>query len=172
MRFNAPLMSRHRLNRYHRWMLLWLKWFTAFLKCARALAPFSNQAAVIAHQWLRQLEWVLVGIAIIRAAPRMRLVRMSRHLAHRATTTHARRAIVGSAMRRALRSRDLDQRIAALSQDIDALVARLIKRLPCGLTRRCPHPTRADPNRFPDATPANAGARSGIHDRNVALTDP
>lgn len=41
-------------------------------------------------------------------------------------------------MRRALRSKDIRQRIAALTQNLDGLVARLLKRLPRGLTRRRP----------------------------------
>jgi hypothetical protein len=55
-----------------------------------------------------------------------------------------RRAVIGSAMRRTLRSKDLNQRIAALSQNVDVLVARLLKRLPRGLTRRRPHHTRPE----------------------------
>jgi hypothetical protein len=144
MRFNAPPISEHRLQCAQRWMLLWLKWFAAFLREARAFAPFSDQATRIAHQWLNRIERLLVSIVMLRAAPRVRLQNLLKHSERRKIETHLRRAIVGSGMRRNLRSRDLIERIVALSQDIDALVARLLKRLPRGLTRRRPHLTRPE----------------------------
>lgn len=125
-------------------MLLWLKWFAAFLVQAGALAPFSRQATQIAHQWLDCIERILVGIVLVRAAKRARTIPGLKHSTHRRTETHMSRAIIGSAMRRALRPKRLDQRIAALSQDVLGLVARLLKRLPRGLTRRRPIRTRPD----------------------------
>ena len=142
MRFNAPPISEHRLQRAQRWMLLWLKWFAAFLREARAFAPFSDHATAIAHQWLNRIEHLLVSIVMLRAAPHVRFNNALKHSAHRRIETHMRRAIIGSAIRRALRSKDLQKRIAALSQNVAALVARLLKRLPRGLTRRRPHRTR------------------------------
>ncbi|QGZ95117.1 hypothetical protein [Terricaulis silvestris] len=139
MRFNAPPISEHRLNRYHRWMLLWLTWFAAFLKNARAFAPFSAEATAIAHQWLDRIERLLTNIVLLRAAPHVRVMNAPRHSSRRRIETHMRRAIFGSAMRRTLRSNDLNQRIAALSQDVGVLVQCLLKRLPRGLTRRRPH---------------------------------
>jgi hypothetical protein len=44
--------------------------------------------------------------------------------------------VIGSAIRRSLRARNLRDRIQRLTQDIDTLVVRLLKRLPRGLTRR------------------------------------
>ena len=144
MRFNAPPISEHRLQRAQRWMLLWLKWFAAFLREARAFAPFSDQATVITHQWLNCIERLLVSIVMLRAAPYLRAMNPTKHSARRRIDTHLRRAIIGSAIRRALRSKDLNRRIAALSQDVGALVARLLKRLPRGLTRRRPDRTRPE----------------------------
>jgi hypothetical protein len=57
---------------------------------------------------------------------------------HRRNDTALRRAIIGSALRRALRAKDLRQRIEALTQSIGTLVARLLKRLPRGLACRRP----------------------------------
>jgi hypothetical protein len=145
MRFNAPPISAHRIHRYHRWMLLWLTWFAAFLKQARAFAPFSAQATAIAHRWLDRIERLLVNIVLLRAAPHVRLNNTPKHSPRRKTETQMLRAIIGSAMRRALRSKDMNQRIAALSQNVDVLVARLLKRLPRGLTRRRPHHARPEP---------------------------
>jgi hypothetical protein len=144
MRFNAPPISEHRLHRYHRWMLLWLRWCAAFLTEARAFASFSDQAEAIAHQWLGRIERLLIKIIIIRAAPHVRPTGAPKHSVRRRTETHFFRAVIGSAMRRALRSKNLNRRIAALSQDVDALVARLLKRLPRGLTRRRPHHARPE----------------------------
>jgi hypothetical protein len=149
MRVNVPPISEHRLQRFQRWMLLWLKWFAAFLREARAFAPFSRQATATAHRWLDYVEGVAIDIAIIRAAPHMRFPNAVKRPPRRRRSQH-RRAIIGAAMRRALRSNDLLQRIAALS-DLDALTARLLKRLPCGLTRRRSHPTRPDSSAVPRA---------------------
>ncbi|QGZ96915.1 hypothetical protein [Terricaulis silvestris] len=159
MRFNAPPISEHRLQRTQRWMLLWLKWFAAFLHEARAIAPFSDQATVIAHQWLNRIERLLVSIVMLRAAPHVRFINPPKHSARRRIETHRRRAIIGSAIRRALRSKDLQKRIAALSQNVETLVARLLQRLPRGLTRRRSYRTRpemrpiADVEAFADAAP-------------------
>ena len=145
MRVNAPPISQHQLNRVHRWMLLWLTWFAAFLKEARVFAPLSTQAIAIAHRWLDGIESLLINIVLIRAAPRVRGFAPLKHFPRRKIETHMRRAIIGAVMRRRFRSKDLNQRIAALSQTIDALVARLLKRLPRGLTRRRPHHARPEP---------------------------
>jgi hypothetical protein len=145
MRVSAPPISEHRLNRYHRWVLLWLTWFAAFLSEARAVAPFSAEATTIARRWLDRIERLLLSIVILRAAPHVRATGAPKHSPRRRTDTQWRRAVIGSAMRRALRSKDLIQRIAALSQNVDALVQRLLKRLPRGLTRRRPHRTRPEP---------------------------
>jgi hypothetical protein len=144
MRFNAPPISELRLQRYHRWMLLWLKRLAAFLMEAGAFALLSRQAKQLAHHWLDDVERLLTNIVLIRAARRVRTLPTLKHASHRRAETHMRRAIVGSAMRRALRSHRLDRRIAALSQDVEALIERLLKRLPRGLTRRRPIRTRPE----------------------------
>ncbi len=159
MRVTAPPISEHRLNRYHRWMLLWLTWFAAFLREARALAPFSTQATAIAHQWLDRIERVLTNIVMLRAAPHVRSIVPPKHSPRRKRETQMRRAVIGSAMRRMLRSNDLSQRIAALSQNVDALVERLLKRLPRGLTRRRPHHARPEPRAI---APAVACAEAAL----------
>jgi hypothetical protein len=161
MRVNAPPISEHRLNRYHRWMLLWLGWFAAFLKEARAFAPFSTQATAIAHRWLDRIERLLVSIVLLRVAPQVRPTGAPKHSSRRRTETHMLRAIIGSAMRRTLRSKDLNRRIAALSQDVNVLVARLLKRLPRGLTRRRPHRTRSEPR---------GNARADVYAAEAALS--
>ena len=126
-------------------MLLWLTWFAAVLQQARAFAPFSAQAESIAHRWLDGIERLLTAIVMLRAAPHVRPIRAPKHATRRRIETHNRRAIIGSAMRRSLRSKHLHQRIAALRQNVGALVARLVKRLPRGLTRRQPHHARPEP---------------------------
>lgn len=145
MRAHAPPISELRLQRIQRWMLLWLKWFAAFLTKAEAIAPFSRQARAIAHRWLNQIERVLTCVVAIRAAPHVRVTNAPKHATRPRTEHQLLRAVIGSAMRRSLRARDLRQRITALSQNVDALVARLLKRLPRGLTRR--RPIRPRPER-------------------------
>lgn len=144
MRSNAPPISELRLQRYQRWILLWLNWFAAFLTQAGALAPLSRQATGIAHRWLDAIERNLIHLILIRAAPHVRTIPALKHAAHRRIETQFARAIIGSAMRRRLRPRNLAHRIAALAQPIASLAARIVKRLPRGLTRRRPTRTRRE----------------------------
>lgn len=144
MRSNAPAITELRLQRFHRWALLWLKWFASFLNAATAHTPITGQAAEVANQWLARVEALLISIVLVRAAARVRPVSTLKHSARRRIETHMARAIIGSAMRRFLRPRRLDQRIAALSKNIEALVVRIAKRLPRGLTRRRPIRTRPE----------------------------
>src|SRR5262249_49943988 len=139
MRFVAEPISDLRLQRFHRWAMLWLKWFVAFLDAAGAFAPISKQAQRIGHRWLDSIERIIVAIVMLRAAPRVRSMKSHRPFAlYRLKQRGLHRAIIGSGIRRSLRSKDLRQRIEALTQSIGSLVARLLKRLPRGLTRRRP----------------------------------
>ena len=145
MRFVAEPISDLRLQRFHRWAMLWLKWFAAFLDAAGAFAPISKQAESIGHHWLDRIERIILAIVMLRAVRRVRRIKSHRPFAvHRLKQRALPRAVIGSALRRALRPRDLRQRIAALTQSIDGLVARLLKRLPRGLTRRRPLLARPD----------------------------
>ena len=116
----------------------------AFLDEAQGFAPFSDQAKAIAHSWLDKIERVLCSIVLLRAVRLLRPAPAPRHSPRRRKVRQVWRAVMGSALRKALRSRDLHRRIAALSQDIGALVARLLKRLPRGLTRRRPFLARRE----------------------------
>lgn len=139
MRFIADPTSDLRLKRFYRWAMLWLKWFVAFLDGAGAFAPISKQAEMIGHRWLDGIERIIVAIVALRAGPRVRRLQPRKGVSERRLKEIAlRRAVVGTKLRRLLRAKDLRQRIDALAQNIDALVARLLKRLPRGLTRRRP----------------------------------
>ncbi|MFZ2030610.1 MAG: hypothetical protein WAU68_09910 [Vitreimonas sp.] len=139
MRFVAEPFTQHRLQRFHRWAMLWLAWFTAFLESARLFAPITAQVEEIGHRWLDRIERVIMAVVMLRAVTRVRRVTPRKGVdEHRRKDSALARAVVGSALRRAIRSKDLRERIARLQQDIDALVARLLRRLPCGLTRRRP----------------------------------
>ncbi len=117
--------------------MLWLKWFVGFLDAAGALAPISTQAERIGHLWLDRIERVIVAIVTLRAVRHIRCIKTHRPFAvHRLARSGISRAVIGSAMRRDLRPKDLRQRIEALSQNIDTMIARLLKRLSRGLTRR------------------------------------
>jgi hypothetical protein len=147
MRSKAPAITELRLQRFHRWALLWLKWFASFLDAANAYGPMSKQVTAIAHRWLGRIEYVLTCIVLIRVAAHVRASNPLKHSAHRRSDAQLMRALIGSSMRRALRSPRLDQRIAALSQNLEVWVARLLKRLPRGLTRRRPILTRPEVHR-------------------------
>jgi hypothetical protein len=161
MRSNAPAITELRIQRFHRWALLWLKWFASFLNAASANAPLSKQATAIGHQWLDRIEALVANVILVRAAARLRPMQPPKHAAHRRIGAHLKRAIIGSAMRQSLRPRRLDQRIAALSQNIESLVARLLKRLPRGLTRRRPIRTRPEMRRAETARACNVETPPG-----------
>ena len=134
--------------------MLWLTWFAAFLDAAAEYAPISKAAEKIGHAWLARIERLIVAIVIVRVAARAAGVNKRKGVPeHRRKDAGIARAIVGSRLRRALRSKNLHLRIAALRQDIDALVTAMLKRLPRGLTRR--RPIKACRNR-------TAGAPAGI----------
>ena len=147
MRFNAPPISDLRLQRFHRWILLWLKWFAAFLSNAEAFAPFSQQATAIAHGWLDVIEQRLINLIVLRAFVRANRWRLApKHSPHRRKQKQLRRAIIGSKLRRAFRAEDLRTRIERLSQDLNVLVVQLLKRLPLSRRRPIkPHPEARDP---------------------------
>ena len=140
MRFVAEPISDLRLQRFHRWALLWLTWFAGFLDAAGRFAPLAKQAETIGHHWLDRIERVLLAIVMLRAVPRVRPLRDRRTGAqHRLIRSALSRAVVGAKLRRALRPKHLRQRIDALCRaDLSALVADILKRLPRGLTRRRP----------------------------------
>jgi hypothetical protein len=140
MRFVAEPISQLRLQRFHRWALLWLTWFAGFLDVAVGFAPLTKQAEAIGHALLDRIERIIVAIVMLRAAPRVRALRTKRPFApHRLKQSALARAVIGSKLRRALRPKNLRQRSEGLRCiDIGVLVARLLKRLPCGLTRRRP----------------------------------
>jgi hypothetical protein len=137
MRFAAKPVSELRLTRLHRWAMLWLKGFLAFLDAAAWFAPLSRQAKKIAHARLDSIERLIVSLLVIRVARCVRPLNRNSFTLRRGVTRDGwRRAVLGSALRRALRPKDVRARIEALLQDISTLVARLARRLPRGLTRR------------------------------------
>jgi hypothetical protein len=139
MRFAAAPISDLCLQRFHRWAILWLCRFVGFLDAVTASGPLLQQAHAIAHTWLNRIERLLADIILIRAGSRLRPIPPPRGVAQHARRDHGLlRAALGGTLRRALRSRDLRARVAALRQDITPLVARIVRRAPRGLTRRRP----------------------------------
>ncbi|MFZ2031425.1 MAG: hypothetical protein WAU68_14020 [Vitreimonas sp.] len=144
MKFTRPPVSNQRLQRYHRWALLWLQWFAAFLDAAAAYNPLSRQAEALALAWLAKFERLITNIIMLKAAERVRFRPRGGGRAQYPLKERAlRRAVLGVKLRRALRRHDARERAAALRQDIAPLIAALVRRLPRGLTRRRPVPTRA-----------------------------
>jgi hypothetical protein len=139
MRFIRPTITNQRLQRFHRWALLWLTWFAAFLDQAAAYAPLTRQAKAAAHTCLDLIERIVLGIAMVRACQHVRVTQHAKAWRERdlvCKSTAMRRAIIGAKLRRALRPRDVRQRIAALSQGMGSFVAAILRRAPRGLTRR------------------------------------
>ncbi|WP_395646857.1 hypothetical protein [Terricaulis sp.] len=100
----------------------------------------------IIDKHLRRLRRVIEGVILIRALKRWRPRRRPRPWLP-ARPDGWRRAAIGSALRRALRARGIENRIAALNAalaDIDRFVAGLMHRLRHGLSRRAPAPARAE----------------------------
>ena len=107
MRFKRPSISNLRLQRLHRWALLWLTWFVAQIDKAVAHAVLTQDLRAAAHRWLDTIERVIVGIVVIQAAQRIRrrpqrMRRFSEYINARPT----RRTILGARLRRDLRPKD------------------------------------------------------------------
>jgi hypothetical protein len=148
MRFVAEPVSDLRLQRFHRWAMLWLKWFAAFLEGAVIFAPLSKQAQSLGHSWLDRIERIVMAIVMLRAVRHVRRIDPRKGVAeHRRKESALARAVVGSALRRSLRSKDLRERIARLTQSVDTFVTCLLRRLPRGLTRRRPIKARREMRR-------------------------
>lgn len=145
MHITAPPISEHRLTRLHRWATLWLIWFAAFLEGAAQFAPLSPAVERCAHEWLDHMAALIVRIVVIRAGRRMRRVTPRKGVSQRRRIeTSFFRAAVGTRVWRRLYARDLSQRIAALRQSIKTLVDAVLRRCPCGLTRRRPFKPRPE----------------------------
>jgi predicted NBD/HSP70 family sugar kinase len=163
MKFIRPPITTQRLQRYHRWALLWLKWFVAFLEATAAYNPLSRQAEAAAHAWLDKFERLITNIIMLEAAERVRfLPPPSGPAQHRITTRAVRRAVLGKQVRRALRRRKAQARAEALRQDINPLIAAIARRLPRGLTRRAPVRTKPE---------AAAGLRRALLDAITHFSD-
>ncbi len=126
----API-SQHKLARLNAWMRLWLIWFAGVFaemwgrgEGAHARA-FDEPARYVAH------------LVILHVFARLKLKPRCAHR-HGRLKYASLRAVAGSALRRTMRGRDGAARlfaIFAVLRDIDAHVARLLRRLRNGLTR-------------------------------------
>lgn len=133
---HAPTVSISNLalTRLMLWAGLWLMrllgWFA-----------FENGAFNgIIDKHLRTLRRVIEIVIVLRVLKRMRPCRRSRPWMA-ARQDGWRRAAIGSALRRALRARGVENCIAALNAaiaNVEVLVARLAHRLRRGLSRRSP----------------------------------
>jgi hypothetical protein len=126
-----PFITAHRLARLNAWARLWLMWIAGVWAAwwsgggradARALDSLARRAG---------------QMIMINAAARYRGAPRSRHRHGRLKPVRL-RTILGARLRRALRARDLPARLFAIlsvMRDLDRAVARLLSRLPRGLTR-------------------------------------
>ncbi len=126
----API-SQHKLSRLTAWLRLWLIWFAGVFaqmwgkgEGAHARA-FDAPARYVAH------------LIILHVFARLKLKPRCAHR-HGRLKYASLRAVAGSALRRATRGRDGAARlfaIFAVLREMDAHVARLLRRLRNGLTR-------------------------------------
>ena len=72
MHFIRPTITNQRLQRFHRWVLLWLTWFAAVIEYGSAFAPLSQHAKTLAHAYLDQIQRLIVAMVMIRAAAQVR----------------------------------------------------------------------------------------------------
>ena len=131
MRSASAPISPHKLARLQAWLRLWLIWF------AGAFAALCGAGEGADARLFDRASRNVARLVVLHALARLKL---SPRCAHR----HGRlkdasfRAIAGSALRRAMRGRDGAARlfaIFAVLREIDAHVARLMRRLRKGLTR-------------------------------------
>lgn len=137
-------LSKHRRARLIAWTLAMLMWMASVLFAG---APFSDrqERRRRAHMSLDRLERMVIMLIVSRARdficerPRGKFttVRRGRSLLSRGVL----RALVGSRLRKALRRKDIRERLAVLLgaiRNIDLYAAPLAKRLRRGLTKRWP----------------------------------
>ncbi|WP_395648012.1 hypothetical protein [Terricaulis sp.] len=130
----ATAVSDRTLTRLTLWALLWLAQILAWV------AFDEGPGKSFIETQLRRIARAVESIILIRVLKRWRMRRRPRPWLP-ARPDAWRRAAVGSALRRALRGRDMDARLAALSTalaNLDRWVAQLLRRLRHGLSRRAP----------------------------------
>lgn len=126
-----PRLSPHRQSRLIAWALAMLLWLRSVLNISRR--HLRQRGAFFT---LDRLARLITNLIVIRAAeiagnrtPRRRLFR-DRGVDLR--RRHFRRSVIGARLRRALKHRDFDTRIAILIRalrDLEPLAARLAKRM-------------------------------------------
>ncbi|WP_395646346.1 hypothetical protein [Terricaulis sp.] len=151
-RAHTILVSDRTLTRLTLWALLWLAQILSWV----AFEEGPGKSFIEAQ--LRRIARAVESIILIRVLKRWRMRRRPRPWLP-ARPDAWRRAAVGSALRRALRGRDIDARLIALSTalaNLDRWVAQLMRRLRHGLSRRAPE--RASAGETPALADAFASA--------------
>ncbi|WP_395647796.1 hypothetical protein [Terricaulis sp.] len=133
---HAPItsVSDRTLTRLTLWAGLWLAQVLMWFACD------SGPGQSIINKQLGRIARAIESIVLIRVLKRWRIRRRPRPWLP-ARPDSWRRAAVGSALRRALRGRDIDARLTALNAalaNLDRLTAHLLRRLRHGLSRRAP----------------------------------
>ena len=134
----TPPLSNHRLARLTAWARLWLVWFVGVcLTHFGADAPQSWRRG--ARRQLGKAARMVAQLIFLHAAARVGpLPRRAIHRHGRRKQAGGARAIIGAALRRALRGKDLPSRLASiltLMRDSEHHIAKLARRLARGLTR-------------------------------------
>lgn len=126
-----PGLTEHRLARLTRWARLFLVWLAgAFAACVPAPRRARRRLDAVAR--------MLAQLIFLHAAARVRAPARRANHHHGRLRASSWRSIAGAGLRRAMAGEDLPARLIAIlcvMRDFDAHVARLARRLSCGLTR-------------------------------------
>lgn len=148
MHMRKLVLTRHRHRRLVLWTLAMLAWIASIvLGGMRTDARRLRQRGDVSLDWLRR--WVM-KLVVVRAGeiarPRARRPRFWRGRDQR--RSHLFRALIGSAFRRALRHRDIAERVRRMThvlRNLDAYADRIAKRMRRRLTRLWPIAARPAP---------------------------
>lgn len=136
----APTISAHRLARLTAWAKLWLVWFAAKFVYHFCLGTPPRSWRRSARQQLDLVAAMVAKLIFLHAARRMPPpMQRGVHRHGRFKRSGNVRACIGSSLRHAMRGADLFSRllaILAVMRDAEFHIAKLVRRLRLGLTRR------------------------------------
>lgn len=175
----------HRLKRKALWATLWLAKLIRFMP---DLLRLPRRARAFVGRRLDVLADFVINLVVIRAAHQFRPVQRQRNRfavwraaqRHDVRARHVRslRAAIGGNLRRALKARGLKARAEAILralQNLDRLLARFLRRMKKGLSRRMSAHTRALdilPHCRAEAASAKAGPAPRLREEWRAAVAP
>jgi hypothetical protein len=140
MKQAAHSISIQRLDRLMLWSRLWLLKFASFILQTTALfAPLERAAGEILKPRLETLAKIILLLISLKASRLIQTPVLQKRYAPGKSAPALMRRVFGSRLRRLTSARDPGAQIAALLSLLESAeteIARLVKRLRAGLTRR------------------------------------